>query len=413
MNYALIFLAAGLSLRYGENKLLSKLNNKCMYEYGLNALMNAAGKLGDFASITVVTRYDEIVRHIADINNSLTNNKISCVINNESEKGISTSIKCALTDKNTLSADAYLFMVADEPNITADSILGMIKAFESKSCGILCASYEGISGNPVIFSSGYRKELLALSKDSGGKKIVASHKEDCSYYEVSCAKELEDIDIKISHFKSPFSDSYIERSGLMGYFGIPYDKDCVIALVGAGGKTTLIDMLACEIARKGRVIVATTTHMRYPAFRKVYEMGEILNELPENEKIIVVGDKGPHNKLMPITSEDISSLRKYNIPILVEADGSHCLPCKAPASHEPVIPPDADIVIGMQGSVAIGHSIKEICHRPDYVTSLLGKKPDDIITMDDLTTLLTSEMGQKKNVTCDVKYYPIINDWKI
>ena len=39
----------------------------------------------------------------------------------------------------------------------------------------------------------------------------------------------------------------------------------VTALIGGGGKTTLMDTLAAELRRRGTVIVTTSTHIRRPA----------------------------------------------------------------------------------------------------------------------------------------------------
>lgn len=472
MKYTVIFLAAGLSRRFGENKLLSKLNNKCLYEYGLEAVIDALAKHSNLDKhsvprtasvkhstrdrIIVVTRYEEIINHVAAVSTDYPEGFLSCTVNTESEKGISTSIRCGLAQcgpeqcvpkqcgpeqsvpkqcdqqqsANNDSDEAYIFMVADEPNISSDTILDMMNRFESNTCGIMYASYEGISGNPVIFAEKYRDELMALAGDKGGKKVAMAHPEDCTGYEVSKREELEDIDLKISHYRPIASDAYIERGQMIDYFGISRDKADVVCVVGAGGKTTLIDMLSYEISKSHRVIVATTTHMRYPEFKNVYSVDEVIKALPENEQIVVVDGRSAlesrlhraeresengkitHDKLLAITPEAIDKLRKYNIPILIEADGSHCLPCKAPAVHEPVIPSNADIVIGVQGTVAIGHTIADICHRPDYVAKALNKTLEDTVTEADLIALLTSQNGQMKNVSANMKYYPILNDWK-
>ena len=38
----------------------------------------------------------------------------------------------------------------------------------------------------------------------------------------------------------------------------------VTAIIGGGGKTTLIATLAGELSKKGKVIITTTTHIRRP-----------------------------------------------------------------------------------------------------------------------------------------------------
>ena len=49
--------------------------------------------------------------------------------------------------------------------------------------------------------------------------------------------------------------------------------------------------------------------------------------------------------------------------VLIEADGSKCLPCKVPADHEPVLLPESDIVVAVLGLSALGRSLKECCFR--------------------------------------------------
>ena len=56
----LIFLAAGNSTRFGSNKLLYRLNGKCMYRYGLEVVA-ALWQKGLLDTIVIVTQYEEII----------------------------------------------------------------------------------------------------------------------------------------------------------------------------------------------------------------------------------------------------------------------------------------------------------------------------------------------------------------
>ena len=59
----LIFLAAGNSTRFGSNKLLYRLNGKCMYRYGLEVAA-ALWQKGLLDTIVIVTQYEEIIYDI-------------------------------------------------------------------------------------------------------------------------------------------------------------------------------------------------------------------------------------------------------------------------------------------------------------------------------------------------------------
>ena len=41
---------------------------------------------------------------------------------------------------------------------------------------------DGVDGNPVVFAPEYRNELLALSGDVGGKKVLLAHPEEVTRF---------------------------------------------------------------------------------------------------------------------------------------------------------------------------------------------------------------------------------------
>lgn len=59
----------------------------------------------------------------------------------------------------------------------------------------LWAYHEEI-GNPVVFAEKYRKELMELTGDKGGKRVVKRHMDDLYLMEVEDAEELRDLDTK-------------------------------------------------------------------------------------------------------------------------------------------------------------------------------------------------------------------------
>lgn len=165
-------------------------------------------------------------------------------------------------------------------------------------------------------------------------------------------------------------------------------KNRVIAFVGGGGKTTLIYELARELAGVGKqVLVTTTTHMKEP--EKKWEADHTVG-VPCEEQL---------GKIKGVSEEEYRKLKDRCDILLVEADGAKRKPLKAPAEHEPVIPKDADMVIGMAGASAIGKTIEEGCHRAELVGKLLGKNITEVITVEDLVKVLKSEQGQKKQVS--------------
>ena len=204
-----------------------------------------------------------------------------------------------------------------------------------------------------------------------------------------------------------------EKKYLYESLGINIKEKNIISFVGGGGKTTSIYTLANELSNIGKkVLVTTTTHMHMPEDYINFK-GDI-NEIQErfkNTNLITVGIKEKNNKISSIGEDIAINLIELCDFLLIEADGSKMLPLKAPASHEPVILNNTTMIVGVAGIDSLGKSIEGICHRPEYVCSILRKKYEDKIDEKDIAKLLSSEKGQKKFLDkCNnAEYRAIIN----
>lgn len=183
---------------------------------------------------------------------------------------------------------------------------------------------------------------------------------------------------------------------LLDILKIDPKKHRIISVVGAGGKTSLIYRLACELRVRGyRPAITTTTHIQSEGRFGFEPIGTACEE----------------GKLRALPKEEFENLvREYDV-VLVEADGSRHHPLKVPADYEPVIPEETDLVIGVAGTYAIGQTFAEGCHRWELACTYFGVHPQDRITKQHLEMILNSEHGQKKHVTCEYRTY--INDGMI
>jgi probable selenium-dependent hydroxylase accessory protein YqeC len=149
----------------------------------------------------------------------------------------------------------------------------------------------------------------------------------------------------------------------------------------------------------------------YPVLTDDPVIREMMITSAVHSQIVTVGipeaSKDGRHKMRGLPSEELKELRKFCDVLLIEADGSKRLPVKAPESFEPVIPEMTQLVIGIAGASAIGRPIGEVSCRTERVCDVLRKKPDDLVTAEDLATLLLHERGQKKMVFCD--YRAVIN----
>lgn len=166
----------------------------------------------------------------------------------------------------------------------------------------------------------------------------------------------------------------------------------VTALIGGGGKTTLMDTLAAELRRRGTVIVTTSTHIRRPADYPVLTSGDekaVSAALARSGAVCVAAESVEGKLTAPaLPFEALSALADF---VLVEADGAKRLPLKAHAPHEPVIPAGACQTICVVGASGFGRPIARAAHRPELYSQIAGVSPETRITPEMEGAVLTGE----------------------
>ncbi len=170
------------------------------------------------------------------------------------------------------------------------------------------------------------------------------------------------------------------------------------AVIGSGGKTSLIMKLAEELAPRGRVILCTSTHIMRPEDMPVATTLEEARALfekccPATERsgAVCLGTPAENGKLTA-PKESFEELTKEAEYVLVEADGSKRLPLKCHAFHEPVIPENAGLTVLVIGLSGIGKKAVEVVHRPELLEKLTGLTAEDIVTADAVAKTVTAEI---------------------
>lgn len=210
LNIHVIILGAGFSRRYSEdeNKLKKMIDGKPMYRHITDKILSLKARYGNFKSVTFVTQTAYL-----DISQELKKDRkeIDCIFNGHPERGISSSMQVGLAYALKLSrsdmaegeirdigfdnSNAFLFTVADQPNIEEKTIERFLAGFIRSDKGIGAFSVNNVAGNPVIFKEKYVRELMELTGDQGGKKVLNAHPNDTYLFEVD-SNECEDIDYK-------------------------------------------------------------------------------------------------------------------------------------------------------------------------------------------------------------------------
>ena len=164
----------------------------------------------------------------------------------------------------------------------------------------------------------------------------------------------------------------------------------VTAVIGGGGKTTLLAVLGRELAAKGRVVLCTTTKIfpfpNLPCARTAEEL-----EALAGQRLVCTGTVIPETGKLTAPPVPISALKREFDYVLVEADGAAHRPLKAHAPHEPVIPPEASNVILVVGASGFGQPISQAAHRPERYAALAGAGLEDLVTPELAAAVIRAE----------------------
>ncbi|MCP4717795.1 MAG: nucleotidyltransferase family protein, partial [Deltaproteobacteria bacterium] len=155
-----IILASGFSRRMQQNKLLLPLEGKPLVE----RVISAAAKSRLDESILVYR--DEAILQIG------INYGAQAIHNKHAAQGQSAAVRAGVTQASP-ATNGYLFLVGDQPYITAAIIDKIIEFNKIQPDMIIVSVYDERRGNPVLFPKSMRSDLLALTGDSGGRQIMA------------------------------------------------------------------------------------------------------------------------------------------------------------------------------------------------------------------------------------------------
>lgn len=163
----------------------------------------------------------------------------------------------------------------------------------------------------------------------------------------------------------------------------------IVAVVGSGGKTTLIKNMASQYRAQGKtVFVTTSTHMFIEADTLLTDDADaIIQEL--REKGFAMAGIPEGGKIRALSRETYEAVCRAADVVLVEADGSKRLPLKYPNATEPVIPANTQEIMVVCGLNAIGQKAKDVCHRLELVKDCLGIADDTVITPEHVQKLTT------------------------
>jgi molybdenum cofactor cytidylyltransferase len=203
------------------------------------------------------------------------------------------------------------------------------------------------------------------------------------------------------------------------------DRSTRLALVGAGGKTTVLFQAARQMADALGdlpVLISATTHLgswqlgQASQHFTIQEKGQLVsleNELPSG-CLLFTGPPADDQRVAGLPEDSLTELAqiaaRHHLPVLLEADGSRQRPLKAPAEHEPVIPNWINLVVVVAGMTGLGRPLDHHwVHRPEQFGQLAGLAAGQIITNEHLASVLTAQGGGLKNIPAGTRRVALLN----
>jgi len=192
MGISAILLAAGQSKRLGANKLLLDVAGEALVERVVNVLLQSR-----VDEILVVVGFEaERVRR------RLQGKPIRLVLNRHYREGMASSLRVGVRHVDP-SAHGVLVALADHPWLTSETVDRLIDAYRGTSKGIVCPTYRGMRGHPVIFNGErYRGPLSKMRGDIGGRPLIEGHRDDLLEVPVDSPGVIRDIDFWEDYHKA-------------------------------------------------------------------------------------------------------------------------------------------------------------------------------------------------------------------
>ncbi len=182
MRVAAVILAAGASRRYGEDKLLVRLDGKPLLQHAIDA---AEASTAD--EVIVVLGHDA-----AALRASVLLRRARVVTNPDHASGQSTSLRLGI--RAASGADGLVILLGDQPRVTARLIDALIARARLTAATAVVSSWDGRRSPPTLLRRELWPALERIVGDVGAREILAG-RDDVDVLDVTAdLGSLEDVD---------------------------------------------------------------------------------------------------------------------------------------------------------------------------------------------------------------------------
>ena len=169
--FGVIVLAAGASRRMGTPKQLLNIG-------GCSLIRRVAQTaLGSGAEKVVVV----LGAHATTIQQELEGLNLSVAVNEAWDSGMGSSVVCGVKtlQKEAPRVEGAILLVADQPDITGDSLRKLWQASADDPCAAVVASrYGDVVGTPAFFGRDHFGDLLKLEGAHGARHLLKRYAND-------------------------------------------------------------------------------------------------------------------------------------------------------------------------------------------------------------------------------------------
>jgi len=192
-----VVLAAGMSTRMGQNKLLLNFREKPLIVHAVDTLLAS-----DIDEVIVVLGHeiekvrDQLERSIDLANKAVPGKPVQLVQNPDYQNGLSTSVRTGVKAVSR-QANGIMIYLADQPLLEPEDVNRIVAGFAAAkevNKSIVVPFFRGERGNPVILDASLRDSILGIVGDVGCKGVIKRYPEKVYAIEMENDHVVRDMD---------------------------------------------------------------------------------------------------------------------------------------------------------------------------------------------------------------------------
>jgi molybdenum cofactor cytidylyltransferase len=192
-----VVLAAGMSTRMGQNKLLLNFRDKPLIVHAVDTLLAS-----DIDEVIVVLGHetekvrDQLERRVGLASKADAQKPVRLVQNPDYQNGLSTSVRTGV-EAVSRQANGIMIYLADQPLLEPEDVNRLVAGFAAAKeidKSIVVPFFRGERGNPVILDASLRDSILGIVGDVGCKGVIKRYPEKVYAIEMENDHVVRDVD---------------------------------------------------------------------------------------------------------------------------------------------------------------------------------------------------------------------------